>query len=92
MTPHSRGIPAGTCRLDCPPRFEDGAAFTVMRNGPPTDRMVSDSKGMEALIRDSEILLDEKWVFCWAPLPSEYPVDLVAMQNDIKSGGLASHD
>jgi len=92
MTKRAAQIPKGATgiyRLDCPtspPRFEAGERLTVVKKGPPGHCTVTGSTGTEAIIRNSEILLDEKWVMYQAPLPSESGVDWAAMQNDICSG------
>ncbi len=79
----------GIYRLDCPtspPRFEAGEALTVTKKGPPGHTTVCNPAGIEAIIRNSELLLDEKWSMYQAPLPGESGVDWAAMQNDICSG------
>jgi len=76
----------GIYRQDCsssPPRFEDGTALTVVKKG---YCIVNSSTGIEAIIRNAEILLDERWVMYQAPLPSESVVKLGGMLNDINSG------
>jgi len=88
----SPSIPKGATgiyRIDCPTspsRFKAGEALTVTKKGPPGHTTVCNSAGIEAIIRNSEILLDEKWSIHQAPLPTESGVDWAAMQNDICSG------
>jgi len=79
----------GIYRLDCPtspPRFKDGETLTVTKKGPPGHTAVCNSTGTEAIIRNSEILLDEKWAMYQAPLPTESGVDWAAMRDDVISG------
>ena len=59
----------------------------MVKKGPPGHTTVSNAAGMEAIIRNSEILLDVQWSMYQAPLPGESGVDWAAMQNDICSGG-----
>jgi len=79
----------GIYRLDCsssPPRFDDGTPLTVVKKGPPGHCIVSSSTGVEAIIRNSEIMLDEQWSMYQAALSGESKIDWAAMQNDICSG------
>jgi len=75
MTKRSAGIPkgaAGIYRVDrptSPPRFEEREALTVTKKGPPGHTTVCNSTATEAIIRNSEILLDEKWSKHQAALP-----------------------
>lgn len=87
----SRSIPNGATgiyRLDCPtspPRFEDGEALTVVKKGPVGHCIVSSSSGIEAIIRNSEIVLDEKWLMYQAPPPGASGLNWAAMQNDVNA-------
>jgi hypothetical protein len=89
----SPSIPKGATgiyRLDCPsspPRFEDGEQLTVVKKGPVGHCTVCGSAGTEAIIRNTEILLDEKWSMHQAPLPCESGVDWAEMQNDVNARG-----
>jgi len=65
--------------------FEDGEALTVVQKGPPGHATVVNVAGTEAIIKNSEILLDEKWSMHQAPIPTELPVKVSAMPNDIKT-------
>lgn len=83
----------GVYRLDCPtspPRFEDAERLTVVKRGPVGHCIVVNAAGIEAIIRISEILLDEKWSMHPASLPGESRIDWAAMQDNICSGGGAT--
>jgi hypothetical protein len=91
MTKRAAQIPKGATgiyKLDCPtspPRFEAGEVLTVVKKGPPGHCIVSSSAGIEAIIRNTEIVLDEKWVMYQAQLPGESGVNWSASQNEICS-------
>ena len=90
MTKRIPSIPKGATgvyRSDCPtspPRFKDGESIKVVKKGPVVHCIVTNGKGIEAIIRNSEIVLDEQ---CRASPPGESGVDWAAMQNDVNVRG-----
>ena len=83
-------IPKGIYRCDCsssPPRFKAGEQLTVVKKGPPGHCIVSSSTGIEAIIRNSEILLDAQWTMYQVQFPSESTVNVAAIMNDVNARG-----
>jgi hypothetical protein len=52
---------------------------------------VCGTAGVEAIIRNTEIVLDEKWTMYQASLAGELAGDWAAMQNDVNAHGHHAH-
>jgi len=57
-----------------------GEALAVVKRGPVGHCIVRNRTGIEALIRNSEIVLDEQWVMYQTSFVGESPIDSASMQ------------
>jgi hypothetical protein len=82
MTKRCSGIPKGATgiyRLDCPtsPRiYAEGERITALKRSYLGHCTVRNALGIENIIRDSELILDEQWSMYQVQLASVSPVEI----------------